>query len=364
MYAGVSVRDMWHNPVDEEYQEFLDELPITRFSLDVGQRVFFGPERTQKVPSLMDRFDWRVDHFPFGGWPMRPEVKNFVRSLGKTPDVRRQEDPFTVYCAPHALQSLILEASHLDPHRASSRTLVIAGTDFHLSDALGANAKERNATLSALRQRFGRILAEAKDFDCEGVETMPMGLPENYLRNVDVPSVKGAVAAASLNKSRSVVAAWGKWMKICESSTLARHDLVACTSRSNARQWAQSEAAKAVGVEVRSIQPQDWWREISTYRFLMAPLGAGVQSCKVIEALMVLTIPIVERRPYPVHGDLVRMGFPIVVVDDWSEVSIPGRLEQWWEELSPRLQHFREVCLSADGYWNYAAGLPNGCGKP
>ena len=127
------------------------------------------------------------------------------------------------------------------------------------------------------------------------------------------------------------------------------------------------------------------WAELSKYRFMLSPAGNGVQSSKTLEALLVLTIPIVTRSP--AHKDLVRLGFPIVVVRKsarakrgmprkgkyppsmqeprhpnkapspflrlprkWSEVT-KANLERWWAELSPRLESFRANCLTTDGHY-------------
>ena len=38
----------------------------------------------------------------------------------------------------------------------------------------------------------------------------------------------------------------------------------------------------------------------------------------------------------------LKAGRPIVLVDDWAEVT-PAKLEQWWAELSPRLEAARWV---------------------
>lgn len=363
LYAGVSLRDWGHKPSDPLYQSFLDELPVSRFSLDVGQRLTFGPERVRQTPTYMGRFDWLVDHFPFGSWPrMHPDIVQFIRGLGMTADVRRVRDPRAVYASPHSIRQLLNETAGLPESGASQRTLVIGGTDMHLSDALGPTLEVRQETLAVLRARFGRIRAEARDVDVEGVEVMPIGLPENYLRSVNVTSARHAMAHARIaDKEEGVLAAWGKWMRICKFPHLDR-DVVACNSRARAREWAESEEARGVGVQVRTVAGESWWSELSRYRFIISPLGAGVQSSKVIEALLVLTIPIVERQPYPAHDDMRRLGFPIVVVDSWSEVAKPGQLDAWWKELSPQLERFRELCLTADGYWRIATGEIRHCG--
>merc|ERR1712129_47036 len=100
---------------------------------------------------------------------------------------------------------------------------------------------------------------------------------------------------------------------------------------------------------------------LSRYRFLISPWGDGVQSPKTIEALLVLTIPIVKRGSFPVFDDLVRAGFPLAVVDEWSDVTA-ARLGHWWRTLGPRLGGFRRTCLNASGYWRFVTGRSALCG--
>lgn len=56
-----------------------------------------------------------------------------------------------------------------------------------------------------------------------------------------------------------------------------------------------------------------------------------------------MTIPIVQRTP--AHEDLVVLGYPMVIVDKWSEIS-QKRMDQWWDELSPRLEQARWMLLA------------------
>jgi hypothetical protein len=35
-------------------------------------------------------------------------------------------------------------------------------------------------------------------------------------------------------------------------------------------------------------------------------------------------------------------GFPLVVVDDWDEIT-PAKLDEWWAELSPKLDNARWI---------------------
>mmetsp|Transcript_103712 Transcript_103712/g.334351 ORF Transcript_103712/g.334351 Transcript_103712/m.334351 type:complete len:161 (-) Transcript_103712:73-555(-) len=135
---------------------------------------------------------------------------------------------------------------------------------------------------------------------------------------------------------------------------------VAKVSRRQLELWLGTPAAQEAGVEVRDVARESWFLELAKYRFLLSPLGDGIQSTKTVEALLVLTVPIVQRGIYATHDDLVRLGFPIVVVDEWSEVS-PGSLKGWWQALAPRLEGFRRRCLSTEGYWRLITGEIDHC---
>merc|ERR1712187_139071 len=105
-----------------------------------------------------------------------------------------------------------------------------------------------------------------------------------------------------------------------------------------------------MGAQLMSINASDWWHKLKTFRFLLAPSGTAIQVTKTIEALLVLTIPIVERGPYPTYDDLVQMGFPIVVVESWQDIT-RKKLDEWWLQLSPCLETFRKN-LTTDRFWH------------
>merc|ERR1712224_772643 len=121
-------------------------------------------------------------------------------------------------------------------------------------------------------------------------------------------------------------------------------------TRNDAEQWLLSNQSKALAVDFHRVPPEQWWRTLSRYKFLLSPIGTAIQCSRLVEALLMLTVPIVPRAGYRTHDDLRALGFPIVVIDQWSDIT-RGGLASWWTELSPRLQSFRESCLTAEGYW-------------
>lgn len=126
-------------------------------------------------------------------------------------------------------------------------------------------------------------------------------------------------------------------------------------SRTSLGEWARSPAAQAAGVEVRRLRSMEWWRELPKYKFILSPIGAAVQTAKNIEALLVLTIPVVHPMGFPAYRELVGLGFPLVLIQSWSEVT-PNSTEKWWRRMSPRLESFRRNCLTVDAYWRMYIG--------
>merc|ERR1712183_175781 len=132
------------------------------------------------------------------------------------------------------------------------------------------------------------------------------------------------------NKDKSMLVCWGSRWKGLDMIIKSR------------RQALRFVASSCLGKR-RSLQPQEYWRELSRYRFLLTPEGHGVQMSKLAEALLVLTIPIVQRNP--AFEDLAqRFSWPLAFVDKWDEIT-PSRLQAWHNELAGRLESFRRHLL-------------------
>eukprot|EP00415_Alexandrium_ostenfeldii_P000503 UN0503 len=230
--------------------------------------------------------------------------------------------------------------------------------------------------MGKLHTYFRAVFFEGKDLEMEGLFAYPGGLTEMYFRGGVMEFAVAAIAAASTSaasKPRSVLAAWGSvwsYVEHIEEGKLLLYStrfrawdvmkLEAGKNRRSARAWSSTSVAHQAGVEVRSIPAQSWWGELAQYRFLLSPLGTSIYSPKTVEALMVLTIPIVTRGPFMVHDDMVKYGFPIIVLDEWDEIT-DTKLNQWWNELSTRLVSFRRNCLTAEAYWQLMISTDHRC---
>ena len=190
----------------------------------------------------------------------------------------------------------------------STPSLVVGGTDTLLSDLL--------ALLEPNLHRFRKVFYEAKNIEHDKIFCFPMGFISFYLRNAGYENVKTAVELSDITeKSHLILAAWGKqWEhldniiddRISAVSFLANHPIF----------------------QRKMIDRDKYWLELAKYQFLLAPKGKGIQAPKLAEAWMVKTVPIVIRNPC--FADLRAMGFPLVLVNNWKEVT-PEALSGWLE---------------------------------
>ena len=92
-----------------------------------------------------------------------------------------------------------------------------------------------------------------------------------------------------------------------------------------------------VDFQRRKIPRSDLWREKTRYAFAISPHGHGLDTHRTWESLALGNIPIVKRSSI----DALYEGLPVVVVDDWREISAAA-LERW------HLEHhaaFREASV-------------------
>jgi len=337
-----------------QQQAFYDNFPVWRYDEGLGVALAYGLN-LGGMPQLIARFDWRFGHIE-----------------SNIPDLRRGKDPQSIYAAPDQVQELLAIAERDFDPKFRDRTVVFGHTpELPLSVAFGDNHTAHATTVARLHKFFKYVYFEAKDIDIAGVRGMFPPPYDMYLRRV-VSAAFTAIAAASIkdsSKPRKVLAAWGHFMGFIEQgdgdlpfkpagfNALLRE---ARKSRRQARQWSQTEEAREAGVEVRAVDHQNWWSTLAQYRFVLSPLGTAITSPKTLEALLVLTVPIVQRGPYTLHDELVHLGFPLVVVDRWADITSTS-LEHWWRDLSPHMESFRRHCATTDGYWRLLTGQIQYC---
>lgn len=79
--------------------------------------------------------------------------------------------------------------------------------------------------------------------------------------------------------------------------------------------------------EPKRIPPELLWVHHANHAFAISPRGNGRDCHRTWEALMLRTIPIVMTSPL----DPVYAGFPVVIVEDWREIT-PEAMARWRQE--------------------------------
>ena len=283
------------------------------------------------LPRFHDTFDWWLTN----SFEQQLVGKGFLRDG----DPKRILVSLMAHDGETVEKLLRLLEKRADPsHR--ERTVIFGGGDRRLSD-------QDPAPLHLLVRKWAsRVLWEAKDVELTldspsgpvRVETMPIGLTENYYRRI-APQVNAAINSTSIaTKTRQpcVLAAWG-----AAAQGVGRPESI------DTRALADELASRCPElVDRRRIPWDQYWTELKTYRFLLYPQGDGVQSPKYAEAILTFVIPIALRCP--AFDDLKKSGLPIVVVDSFDEVT-QENLDKWWAEISPTLEEARARML-VDNY--------------
>ena len=199
----------------------------------------------------------------------------------------------------------------------SGDVLVVAGSDLNLSSVKGK--------IEILLRRFNIIYYEAKNIEMDGVHTIPMGfIPSYILINGGYAHIAKELQVHSTKKGLAG-AAWGFHWKFLDRSIASRSNLDAYVETQN---WVTRE----------HWDPLEYYGKLAEFEFFFCPTGNGIQAPKLFEAWTCKTIPIVESTP--AFEDLRGMGFPMVIVDSWEEVSeaylrdiLPSFYDVDWEHV-------------------------------
>jgi len=344
------------------YQDVLDLLPVNVVRrVDIENPVFL-PIQTRTLPAHLAKFDlfFGFEDTITPGWINSPP--------DSFDDVA---DPKSVLVSPLHVEAFLqqcelrLDASH------NRRVVVFGLLEVPLSEAFGDTGAARSLTRDRLSKYFDRIWYYSTDVELSRVRTLPIGITEMYMRSSTEAMLEAYRDVDVIDewKKGTMLAAWGVYtskdgahipepdpnyteqdkMGYSSPAWIAVYNQ-AIDNRNDAEGWLAGNDSKAVQVDFRVVPTERWWHDLSTYKFLLSPIGTAIQCSRLVEALLVLTVPVVKRGPYRALDDLRGLGFPIVVVDYWVEIT-PDSLDAWWRTLSPGLRGFRDRCLTSDGFW-------------
>lgn len=242
-------------------------------------------------------------------------------------------NPKSVYCHVAFLKECLRVTRKLpELGPGEQRVLAMGQQDVLLSSVRNVVENLRDSG------KYTRVLYESKDVYVPGVNSLPQCLNTWYLSNNAPKTMMHAIRSANFeNKTKNVLAAWGYQWRFLDHKVESRKQAVLFTEGN-------------CFVPRQSFSPEEYWRQLAAHRFFLAPTGNSIFTPKVMEALLVLTIPIVQRIPNGGAWEELKntYNWPIVIVDKWDEIT-PANLQRWWKELAPKLQKGR-LHLTPD-YW-------------
>jgi len=215
------------------------------------------------------------------------------------------KEPKKILCltTPESI-SILLEKANF----SSKPSVVFAGEDNLLSTFIDS--------IHQISDRFSSIFYEAKDINSDIVKSFSMGFISFYLRDSVYENIYRAIEYSDrVPKSSLVLAAWGERWKHLDKTIADRETLDTFLENHDF-------------LKREFIPFSQYWQQLAKYKFLLAPRGRGVQAPKLAEAWMVKTVPIATKNPC--FTDLKDLGYPLVLVDDWAEVTVKN-LDSWSE---------------------------------
>jgi hypothetical protein len=186
--------------------------------------------------------------------------------------------------------------------------LIVAGSDYKLSNCI--------EYIDKINNYFKIIYFEAKDICYKNVKMIPMGLNFAYtLRNGGDENILKIINRDNLPKSELVTTAFGsKWIGL-NKTIKARIDLIKfCQDKD----W----------LIKNNWTPDEYYKELSKYKYFICPTGNGIQAPKIFESLLVKTIPIVLNLSG--FQDIKSYGYPILIINNYEELN-PSMLDNLYK---------------------------------
>lgn len=250
-------------------------------------------------------------------WPRNSSSKFFLVEIGR-------------------LKEFLSKASELGSYRSDdSRTAILCNSDRRLSE-INPHVREG---LSAL---FSRIFIPGYDERVPKFDVYPVGLTEHYLRGNFGLLRKLRKSARSQDRTIPVLAEWGAVWPGLEDTI---------TDRAQASNWAR---VNSKFVHFGKSPLKDHLTNLSVARYSLCPSGHGIQSPKVFESWYLGAVPIVQRNQ--TFQRLSELGFPLLIVDSWSEIT-EEYLSAKYEEMKSLVDDFLPHTEDARSFFERCFGV-------
>ncbi|HQR29057.1 MAG TPA: hypothetical protein PLL32_01530 [Anaeromyxobacteraceae bacterium] len=248
--------------------------------------------------------------------------EDYVASIpARVRDAAVTDRPTTIHVCTEAIASFARRALP-----AIDRDFVLVSGDSDLVVDAGTLGEALDAVAGA--PRLVRWFAQNRGADRPRLASLPIGLdyhtrwarPYRWGGGLGLPSSQEILLRITLRDSpyvkERIRSGWCDW-----AQTMDRGDRAECLAR---------VAPGTATVAPVPVSREETWRGQARHRFVLSPSGYGPDCHRTWEALALGAIPIVRRHPI---ADLFA-GLPVLVVDDWSEVTRDAleRIHHEWME--------------------------------
>ena len=220
------------------------------------------------------------------------------------------EDSNDVICSPRP-ECVDVLSNYIKSIDDTFNNLVIAGSDHSLSENIDM--------LRSIKHRFRKIYYEAKDIECNWVQTIPMGMVMAYMLRSG-----GNDILSQINKQKSKT-------KLIASAFGSRYPLL--TERISDRSELKKFTSDCKFMDDMFCEPHMFYKHLCDYKFFASPLGNGLQTPKICESIMCETVPVVTD--HIVHRELRDVyELPLLIVNKWTDITEEFLNDQWNSKYS------------------------------
>ena len=110
-------------------------------------------------------------------------------------------------------------------------------------------------------------------------------------------------------------------------------------------------SSKNLFINSGPFEREKYFENLSTHKYMLCPLGNGMQSPKIIEAILNCCIPVMTDNI--TSRRLIKKGFPILIVNEWAEIN-EKKLNENYDRLETEIKVFREKVKDLDKWWNFS----------
>ncbi|MEK9694920.1 MAG: hypothetical protein VW270_04090, partial [Candidatus Poseidoniales archaeon] len=238
---------------------YLDILNF-RYSPETFERFFGrGSELLTRVPKVFSQFDLVIHN----EMDYRCDISEVSKTIGFIQNS----------------QNLVELSEHLNKIEWLD-VLIVAGADTHMGNRMHLFEK--------LKHKVGKIYHESKNVNCDWITGIPMGVNVAYVVQLGRGRMDQILKTPKIPKSKLIGTAFGRIWGVLTKKISERARLKDICDNNNV-------------IERFDCKFNEYLPTLREFKYFACPIGNGIQTPKICEAILCQTIPVVIDNP--LHRD-------------------------------------------------------------